>query len=98
MFTHPSGVLPSIENRYYYDPIASSSRLGRLSASRFRAYCGARFVSAIAVQMQTVAIGWQVYDITRDPLALGLVGLASFTPAIGLALVTGHVADRFDRR
>ena len=64
----------------------------------FALYCGARFVSATAVQMQNVAIGWLVYDITRDPLALGIVGLAAFLPAIGLALVTGYVADRFDRR
>ena len=48
--------------------------------------------------MQTVAIGWLVYDRTSNPLALGLVGLAAFLPAIGLALFTGHVADRFDRR
>lgn len=48
--------------------------------------------------MQSVAIGWQVYDLTREPLDLGYVGLAQFAPAIGLSLVTGHVADRFDRR
>jgi MFS family permease len=64
----------------------------------FALYCAARFVSATAVQMQNVAIGWLVYDITRDPLALGIVGLVAFLPAIGLALVTGYVADRFDRR
>jgi MFS family permease len=64
----------------------------------FALYCAGRFVSATAVQMQNVAIGWLVYDITRDPFALGIVGLVAFLPAIGLALVTGHVADRFDRR
>ena len=48
--------------------------------------------------MQNVAVGWLVYDITGDPFALGLVGLASFLPAIALALVTGHTADRYDRR
>ena len=63
----------------------------------FALYCIAR-LSATAVQMQTVAIGWLVYDRTSSPLALGLVGLAAFLPAIGLALFTGHVADRFDRR
>ena len=61
-------------------------------------YCGSRFVSVLAIQMQNVAVGWRVYDLTGDPLALGLVGLAGFLPAICLALVTGHVADRFDRR
>ena len=54
--------------------------------------------TALALQMQNVAIGWLVYDISQDPLALGIVGLVAFLPAIGLALVTGHVADRFDRR
>jgi MFS family permease len=48
--------------------------------------------------MQNVGVGWLVYDITRDPLALGLVGLFAFLPAVGLALLTGHVADRRDRR
>ncbi|MFO1060356.1 MAG: MFS transporter [Dongiaceae bacterium] len=64
----------------------------------FVRYWAARFLAFVAIMMQAVAIGWQVYDITHDPLSLGLVGLAGFTPAIGLALVTGHVADRFDRR
>ena len=43
-------------------------------------------------------MGWFVYDITRSALALGLVGLASFLPAMLSALVTGHVADTYDRR
>lgn len=64
----------------------------------FALYWASRFLSALAVQMQAVAVGWLVYDITRDPLALGLVGLAGFLPAIGFALWTGHVADRVDRR
>ena len=64
----------------------------------FAFYCASRFVSALAIQMQNVAVGWLVYDLTMIPLALGLVGLAGFLPAICLALVTGHVADRFDRR
>ncbi len=59
--------------------------------------CG-RFLSAMAIQIQNVAVGWLVYDLTHDPLALGLVGLASFAPAIALVLVTGHAADRWDRR
>lgn len=68
-------------------------------ASRdFSLYLTARFLSALAIQMQNVAVGWLVYDLTRDPFALGLVGLASFLPAVALALVTGHAADRYDRR
>lgn len=61
-------------------------------------YLGARFLSQLATQMQNVAVGWLVYDLTRNPLNLGLVGLATFLPAVTLALVTGHIADRFDRR
>jgi MFS family permease len=64
----------------------------------FALYCAGRFLSGAAVQVQNVAVGWLVYDLTRDAFALGLVGLATFLPAIGLALFTGHVADRFDRR
>jgi len=48
--------------------------------------------------MQSVAVGWQVYEITKKPLDLGLVGLAQFLPSILLFLVAGHVADRFNRR
>jgi MFS family permease len=63
-----------------------------------RLFLAGRFLSAMAVQIQNVAVGWLVYDITRSPLALGLVGLAEFLPAVGLALFTGHVADHYDRR
>jgi MFS family permease len=50
------------------------------------------------MQMQSVAIGWQVYAITSQPMALAWVGLAQFFPAVSLSLVTGHTADRVDRR
>ena len=64
----------------------------------FQRYWSARLCVTLAIQMQAVAIGWQIYDLTRRPLDLGLVGLAQFLPSLGLALVTGHVADRYDRR
>ena len=48
--------------------------------------------------MQSVAVGWQVYEITRRPLDLGLVGLVQFAPILLLFLVAGHAADRFNRR
>jgi MFS family permease len=51
-----------------------------------------------AVQIMSVAVGWQVYDITRNPFDLGLIGLSQFLPALVLVLVTGLVADRFNRR
>jgi MFS family permease len=64
----------------------------------FLRYIGARFLGSLAVQMQTVAVGWQVYDVTRDPLDLGLVGLSQFVPFVLLVLPAGHYADRHDRR
>jgi MFS family permease len=65
---------------------------------QFSSYLFARFFIVIALEMQSVAVGWQVYDITRRPFDLGLVGLAQFLPGILLFLVSGHAADRFDRR
>ena len=64
----------------------------------FRLFSFARFLTGLAYQMQAVAIGWFVYDLTRSALALGLVGLAGFLPAMLAAPVTGHVADSYDRR
>ena len=57
-----------------------------------------RCCATVAGQMLAVAVGWQVYALTRDPLALGLVGLSEFLPFILLVLVGGHVADRTARR
>jgi MFS family permease len=64
----------------------------------FPQYWAAHLGSGFATQIQTVAIGWQVYDLTRNPLDLGLIGLSQFMPALLLVLVTGAVADRFPRR
>jgi len=58
----------------------------------------ARLCMVLAMEMQSVAVGWQVYEITKRPLDLGLVGLVQFLPGILLFLVSGHVADRYDRR
>jgi len=58
----------------------------------------ARFCIVLAAEMQSVAVGWQVYEITKRPLDLGLVGLAQFLPSVLLFLVAGHAADRFHRR
>src|SRR5579863_6946793 len=58
----------------------------------------ARFLIVSAVEMQAVAVGWQVYEITKRPLDLGYVGLAQFLPAILLFPISGHASDRFERR
>ena len=64
----------------------------------FLRYWLARFMATFATQIVSVAVGWQIYDITRDPFDLGLVGIVQFAPALLLVLVTGAVADRFGRR
>jgi MFS family permease len=58
----------------------------------------ARTLSSIAIRMQAVAVGWQVYETTRSPLDLGWVGLSQFLPFVLFVLPAGHAADRFDRR
>ena len=69
-----------------------------LSERSFLLYQGVRFVTVVAMNMMSVAIGAEVYAATHDPLALGLSGLAQFVPQFALVLVTGAVADRFPRR
>lgn len=64
----------------------------------FRNYWAARFLTTFATQIVSVAVGWQIYDLTRDPFDLGLVGIVQFLPSLVLVLVTGVVADRFGRR
>jgi len=64
----------------------------------FRLYEIARFCIVFCTEMQSVAVGWQVYEITKRPLDLGLTGLVQFLPGMLLFLVAGHAADRFDRR
>ncbi|HEV3418667.1 MAG TPA: MFS transporter [Candidatus Acidoferrum sp.] len=66
--------------------------------SGFRLYQIARFCIVFCTEMQSVAVGWQVYEITHRPLDLGLTGLAQFLPGVVLFLLAGHVADRFDRK
>jgi MFS family permease len=61
-------------------------------------YLSARFLGTLAVQMQSVAVGWQVYQITHSLFALGLIGLAQFAPFLVLILWAGHVADTHNRR
>ncbi|WP_454727533.1 MULTISPECIES: MFS transporter [Cupriavidus] len=64
----------------------------------FRLFWFARLCTTIGYQIFTVAVGWQIYDLTRDPFMLGMVGLVQFLPSVILLLMSGHVADRFDRR
>ncbi|HEX2843104.1 MFS transporter [Hyphomicrobium sp.] len=72
--------------------------LSAFAYSSFRLYWTARFLNGFATQIVSVAVGWQIYDETREPFLLGLVGLVQFAPALVFVLVTGSVADRFNRR
>ena len=78
----------------------NSSNAGRVAFTYpdFSLYQLARFLIVAGLEMQSVAVGWQIYEITKRPLDLGLVGLAQFSPGILLFLVTGHAADAFNRR
>src|SRR5271155_5484696 len=64
----------------------------------FTIYQISRFCMVVALEMQSVAVAWQVYEITPRPLDLGLVGLAQFLPGLAFFLVAGHAVDRLDRR
>jgi MFS family permease len=68
------------------------------ASPEFRAWQVGRVASVIAQQMQYVALGYSIYDLTGKTLDLGLLGLVQFVPVAGLSLVSGSVADRFDRR
>jgi len=78
----------------------NSSNAGRVAFTYpdFSLYQLARFLIVAGLEMQSVAVGWQIYEITKRPLDLGLVGLAQFSPGILLFLATGHAADTFNRR
>jgi len=81
--------------------MTSVDRDRRFAAFRHRpflTYWCARFLATFSTQIVSVAVGWQVYDLTRDPFDLGLVGIIQFAPSLLLVLVTGTAADRFGRR
>jgi len=64
----------------------------------FLSFISGRFLATVAMQVQSVAIGWQIYDIERTPLALGLVGACQFLPMFLLTLPAGEITDRYDQR
>jgi MFS family permease len=64
----------------------------------FRNFIFARFCITLAIQIQATVVGWQVYEITQDPLSLGLIGLAEALPSIAVSLYAGHIADVVNRK
>src|SRR5690606_4288687 len=75
----------------------SSSARSPFSLS-YRLLVGVRFFGSFPIQMQAIILGWQMYQFTRNPLDLGLIGLVEATPAIGLALFAGYFVDRTNPR
>src|SRR5262249_38119398 len=83
------------------DPDSTASRRDAYAALRvrdFRRFLAGNLLSVLGVQMQTVAVGWQLYEKTSSAWALANVGLVQVIPMVGFALIAGQVADRFDRR
>jgi MFS family permease len=78
------------------EPVRDSRAAFRYAA--FRRYLLARLLTTLSSEMQSVAVGWQIYSITHRPLDLGLAGLAQFLPAVCLFLWAGHVSDRIPRK
>ncbi|QBE62690.1 MFS transporter [Pseudoduganella lutea] len=78
--------------------MSSSNGFAVLRHRNFAFYLSARILGTLAVQMQNVAVGWQVYSMTHNLFYLGMIGLAQFAPFLLLILPAGHVADRYNRR
>jgi MFS family permease len=82
--------MSSTENKH--DPFAA------LRVKEFLFFLNTRFFLTLAIQMQSVIVGWQIYNYTKDVLALGMIGLAEAIPFIIVSLFSGHVADIFNRK
>src|SRR5918997_2445611 len=82
---------PRMQQPLRHDPYAA------LRIGNFRWFVASLLAMTMATQIQAVVVAWQIYELTRDPLSLGLIGLAEAVPFIGCALFAGHVADRVDR-
>jgi len=74
------------------DPLAS------IRIPEYRNYILGRFFFIMGLRMLGTLVGWWLYELTRDPLAMGLIGLSEVVPAVSLALYAGHIIDRSDRR
>jgi len=75
-----------------HDPFAA------LRVKEFLFFLTSRFFLTLAIQMQSVIVGWQIYEYTKDVFALGMIGLAEAIPFIIVSLFSGHVADTYNRK
>lgn len=80
------------------DDAAPLPRFAAFEYSSYTKYWVSRLCTTFAAQIVAVSVAWQIYDLTRDPLDLGIIGLLQFLPLLFLVLITGTVADRFGRR
>ena len=83
------------------EPAASDEPTGRfvlLSVPAFRYYWSGNAILLLGMQMQRIAVGWEIWIRTGSPIKLAWIGLVGVLPTILLTLVVGHVADRFDRK
>jgi MFS family permease len=76
----------------------SNDNFAVLRIRNFRLFMAYRFFMTAAVLMQAVIVGWQLYDITKNPLSLGMIGLTEVIPQIAIALFAGHFVDIWDRK
>ncbi|MBC8033553.1 MAG: MFS transporter [Chitinophagaceae bacterium] len=79
-------------------PQQKQTAFATLSIPEFRFFILGRFCFVMAVRMTATVIGWMIYQLTKNPLALGIVGLAEVIPALSLALYAGHVIDKSERK
>jgi len=82
------------------DPLSQPKKdsFAALRYKDFRAYIGMRFFFTFAYQMQTVVIGFYIYQLTKSVFALGMLGLSEAIPAVGIALYGGYIADKSEKR
>jgi MFS family permease len=78
--------------------IKSGKPLAALSIPHFRNFIIGRFLFIMSLRMMGTLVGWWVYELTGDPLALGLIGLSEVIPAVSMALYAGHIVDLNDRK
>jgi MFS family permease len=85
--------LPDEEN-----PIPKVDSFAALKYKDFRSYLGMRFFFTFAYQMQTVVLGFYIYELTHSKVALAFIGLSEAIPAVGIALYGGYIADKYEKR
>jgi MFS family permease len=77
---------------------SSHDSYAALRFREFNFFVAARFLLTVAIQIQSTVVGWQIYDLTKDALSLGLIGLAEAIPFMSVILYAGHLADLIDRK